>query len=94
MEELYASHNSISDLFDVSLAEHIQVLDLEGNNIGDVEQLKYLRRMPNLSDISFRGNPIVKDPQYYAKIKEFVPNLKVLDDEPIGDSLEAFIEEK
>ena len=33
LEELYMSHNSIDELFDVSMAEHLQVLDLEGNNI-------------------------------------------------------------
>ena len=70
------------------------MLDLEGNEISEVEQLKYLRRMPNLSDVNFRGNPVTKDPEYYTKIREFVPNLKFLDDEPVGDNLQAFIEEK
>ena len=53
MEELYISHNSIDDLFDVSLAEHLQVLDLEANNVSAVEQLKYLRRMEEEFQVIF-----------------------------------------
>jgi len=49
LEELYISHNSIDELFDVSLAEHLAVLDMESNNVCDVDMLKYLRRMPRLA---------------------------------------------
>ena len=65
LEELYAAHNDIEELFDVSLAEHLQVLDLEGNKVSSVDQLKYLRRMPRLADVSFKGNPVVKEFAYY-----------------------------
>lgn len=33
LEELYISYNDIDDLFDVGFLEHLQVLDMEGNNI-------------------------------------------------------------
>ena len=65
LEELYAAHNNIDELFDVSLAEHLQVLDFEGNNVSSVEQLKYLRRMPRLADVNFKGNPVAKEFAYY-----------------------------
>ena len=45
LEELYASFNRISDLFDISFCEHLSVLDFEGNNVKDVEQLHYLKRL-------------------------------------------------
>lgn len=37
LEELYISYNFIDDLFDVSLAEHLTVLDMEGNNVAATE---------------------------------------------------------
>jgi len=37
LEELYLSHNSIDDLFDFTFLEHLAVLDLEGNNVGQVD---------------------------------------------------------
>jgi len=41
------------------------VLDFEGNNVSSVEQLKYLRRMPRLADVNFKGNPVAKEFAYY-----------------------------
>lgn len=67
------------------------MLDLEGNNIKEVDQLKYLRRMPRLADVNFRGNPVAKELAYCQKIAEVVPKLQVLDDEPIGESFELFV---
>ena len=94
LEELYISYNAIEELFDVSWAEHLQILDFEGNNVKEVEQLKYLRRMHRLEDVNFRHNPVVKESEYYQKLAEVVPKLQVLDDEPIGDNLELFVAEK
>ena len=37
LEELYISHNAIEELYDVSFAEHLQVLDFEGNFVSSVE---------------------------------------------------------
>ena len=37
LEELYISYNCLDDLFDVSLAEHLTVLDMEGNNVAATE---------------------------------------------------------
>ena len=65
LEELYASHNSIDDLFDISLLNHLTVLDLEGNNVSSVEQLRYLRRMPYLTEVNFKDNPVTKEFAYY-----------------------------
>ena len=37
LEELYISYNCLDDLFDVSLAEHLTILDMEGNNVAATE---------------------------------------------------------
>ncbi len=49
----------------MSLSAHLQVLDMEGNNVEEVDQIKYLRRMHRLSDLNLKGNPIVKEFAYY-----------------------------
>lgn len=65
MEELYVAYNSLDDLFDISLCENLTILDLEGNCISAVDQIKYLRRMPRLADVNFRQNPVAKEFAYY-----------------------------
>ena len=50
--------------------------------------------MPRLVDVNFIGNPVAKEFAYYQKIADVVPNLQILDDEPIGDSFDLFVEEK
>ena len=64
LEELYASHNHLDELFDVSLAEHLTVLDLEANRVAALDQLKYLRRMPRLTELNFKGNPVAREFAY------------------------------
>ena len=50
--------------------------------------------MPRLVDINFKENPVAKEFAYYQKIADVVPNLQILDDEPIGDNFAQFVEEK
>lgn len=50
--------------------------------------------MHRLTDLNLKGNPIVKEFAYYQKIAEVVPKLVMLDDEPIGESFDMFVEEK
>jgi len=81
-------------MFDVSMAGHLQVLDMEGNNVSDADQLKYLRRMPRLAELNLKANPVANTFPYYQKIKEVLPKLQSLDDEQIGESFDLFVEEK
>ena len=50
--------------------------------------------MPRLADLNFIGNPVAKEPGYYEKIAVVVPKLQVLDDEPIGESFDQFVQIK
>ena len=83
LEELYVSFNDIDELFDVGFLDHLQVLDLEGNNVNSVEQLYYLKRCPQLQEVNFKSNPVQKEAAYYQRIKDNVQNLEVLDDEVV-----------
>lgn len=94
LEELYISYNDIVDLFDVSFVANLSILDFEGNNVNSIEQLKYLRRMHRLTDVNFKNNPVAKEFAYCQTIFEVVPQLQILDDEPIGESFQEFVEQK
>ena len=38
LQELYASYNSITQIFDLSYCEGIGIIDLEGNKISDFDE--------------------------------------------------------
>ena len=44
LEELYIGYNEIDELFDISFIEHLTVLDFEGNNLKNLDQLFQLRK--------------------------------------------------
>ena len=92
LEELYISHNEIDDIFDIGFLDHLSVLDLEGNNLSTLDQLYYLKRCKSLENVNLSDNPVTKDPLYYHRIQDCVPNLLVLDDQLIIGS--KFYEDK
>lgn len=106
LEELYISYNEIDELFDIGFIEHLTVLDLEGNNIKDFDQLYYLKRCRNLTHVNMKYNPVQtgnntigatgtsktdKNIEYFEKMQEFVPLIEDLDDEEVD---EDFFEKK
>ena len=68
LEELYMSYNEVSDLFDIGFLEHLQVIDLEGNNVKDLDQIYYLQRCPKLTEVNLKSNPVAKEISYYQRI--------------------------
>lgn len=61
-EELYIAYNNISDLSQLTWLDHLEVLDLEGNNIEDINQMQYLRLCCKLSHLTVEGNLICLKP--------------------------------
>ncbi|XP_053139498.1 leucine-rich repeat-containing protein 56 isoform X2 [Hemicordylus capensis] len=92
LKELYIAYNNIVELSQVSLLEHLEILDLEGNNIEDLTQIQYLGLCPKLAILTVEGNPIclkpsphsseVPDYNYRAEVKKLIPHLKCLDEIP------------
>jgi Leucine-rich repeat (LRR) protein len=37
LEELYIGYNEIEELFDIGFLEHLEVLDIEGNNVKGID---------------------------------------------------------
>uniref|UniRef100_A0A5F8GM34 Leucine rich repeat containing 56 n=1 Tax=Monodelphis domestica TaxID=13616 RepID=A0A5F8GM34_MONDO len=95
-QELYMSYNNISDLSQISLLEHLEVLDLEGNNIENMEQVRYLGLCKKLSMLTLEGNLICLRPEpdaaeapdynYRAEVKKLIPHLQFLDEVPANQT--------
>ncbi|XP_053837450.1 leucine-rich repeat-containing protein 56 isoform X3 [Vidua macroura] len=76
--------------------DHLEVLDLEGNNIEDINQVQYLRLCCKLSHLTVEGNLIclkpnaesAEDPDYNyrAEVKKLIPHLKYLDRIPASQT--------
>jgi hypothetical protein len=70
----------------------LSVLDLEGNNVKNLDQLYYLRRCQKLTDVSLKANPVTQEITYYSKLSENLPkSVQYLDGEALG---EGFFEKK
>lgn len=75
------------------MLDSLQILDLEGNNIDDTQQIHYLAMCSNLSSLTLEGNPVCvlptpdssesEDYDYRWTVKNTIPHLKILDEEPL-----------
>jgi len=96
LEELYLSFNEIEYLDEISFHENLQVLDLEANKVGDIEQVEALSTCLNLNCLTLSGCPIEAKEgfNYRRKVAASILNLKFLDDEEInGDDQQDYSEE-
>ncbi|XP_071809634.1 uncharacterized protein [Asterias amurensis] len=96
LQELYLAYNDISDLSPCSMLENLQLLDIEGNNIDDMSQVEFLSLCPKLNTLTLEGNPVCLAPSvgydkekeglfdYRATTSKAIPQLKILDDEPLS----------
>ncbi|XP_030773863.1 leucine-rich repeat-containing protein 56 isoform X1 [Rhinopithecus roxellana] len=94
LKELYASYNNISDLSPLCLLEQLEVLDLEGNSVEDLGQVRYLQLCPRLTTLTLEGNLVCLQPapgptnkvprgyNYRAEVRKLIPQLQVLDEVP------------
>ncbi|XP_048805357.1 leucine-rich repeat-containing protein 56 [Lagopus muta] len=96
LKELYIAYNKISDLCPLSFLDHLEVLDLEGNNIEDINQMQYLGLCCKLSSLTVQGNLICLKPNaesaeeldynYRAEVKKLIPHLEYLDGMPASQT--------
>uniref|UniRef100_A0ABI7W623 Leucine rich repeat containing 56 n=1 Tax=Felis catus TaxID=9685 RepID=A0ABI7W623_FELCA len=94
LKELYVSYNNISDLSPLCLLEQLEVLDLEGNSVEVLEQVRYLQLCPRLATLTLEGNLVCLRPgpspsnevppgyNYRAEVRKLIPQLRVLDEVP------------
>ncbi|XP_064020008.1 leucine-rich repeat-containing protein 56 isoform X2 [Pogoniulus pusillus] len=94
--KLYVAYNNISDLSQLPWLDHLEVLDLEGNHIEDINQMQYLGLCGKLRCLTVEGNLICLKPtaeaaeasgyNYRAAIQKLLPHLQCLDATPTSQS--------
>lgn len=68
-QELYVSYNNVSDLSPLCLLEQLEVLDLEGNDVEDLGQVRYLQLCPRLAVLTLEGNLVCLRPSPSGKVR-------------------------
>ena len=86
LRELYISFNNVSDLTPLAMHERIQVLDLEGNCVEELDQLAQLGTCMELTSLSLSENPIAKIKEYRRVVLKMVSHIEVLDDQPYSNN--------
>ncbi|XP_065659360.1 leucine-rich repeat-containing protein 9 isoform X2 [Hydra vulgaris] len=59
--------------------KRIKVIDLGNNKFTTIESIKLLGELPFLENLNLKGNPLCSSEDYYTKIKNLLPHLKLLD---------------
>jgi hypothetical protein len=81
LEELYVAFNDIDDVSFLIGMDKLKVLDLEGSQITDLGNLRFLTCCTDLRSLTLVGNPCIKNLESYVHtIAELVPNLVYLDE--------------
>ncbi|KAJ3282738.1 Leucine-rich repeat-containing protein 56, partial [Borealophlyctis nickersoniae] len=63
LRELYLAYNDVADLSSLGMLEHLEILDLEGNSVDDIEQIEHLVLCTALQQLTLDGNPLqLSDP--------------------------------
>ena len=83
LESATFSANYITSLRCFKGMYNLRELSLAKNNISDFNELSYLSTCRNLSKLWLKDNPISKAWDYRIQVIRFIPNLIILDDEPI-----------
>ncbi|EKX42543.1 hypothetical protein GUITHDRAFT_56578, partial [Guillardia theta CCMP2712] len=87
LQSLILSHNKIQKI-DVleKLFSNLKLLHtfaLSDNKIVDVNELRKFKSLPNLSNLSLRGNPVSEQPHTRSFVIYTVKHLDILDDREI-----------
>lgn len=61
-QEIYLAYNNVSELIQLKILEHLELLDLEGNNVSDLFQVWHLGFCEKLKTLSLEGNPVCTCP--------------------------------
>ena len=77
------SQNYISSLKCFEGMIYLRELSLARNSIKNLREVRYLSTCPNLQKLWLKDNPICKLWDYRIQVINILPNLKMLDDEPI-----------
>ncbi|KAL6760989.1 hypothetical protein V8C86DRAFT_991250 [Haematococcus lacustris] len=81
LRELYASFNDIANLQPLDGSLQLEVLDLEGNCVAELDMCLYLSGCTMLQSLVLTGNPVTSLPDYRQAVRAALPSLSILDDQ-------------
>ncbi|CAG9323311.1 unnamed protein product [Blepharisma stoltei] len=93
LEKLNLSFNKISSLYNLRQLygpqyPNFKQLDIRGNNISQLSELRYLAGCQSLEDVAFQSqngaNPVCKMPEYSYTVLQCVPKIKYLDQQMVN----------
>jgi len=94
LEELYISFNDVRDLSPLYTHDTLQVLDVEGNQIEDFDDVASLQTVISLRELTLNSNPVCKSETFSrAVVFEALPQLQVLDDILRGEEAPAQLQD-
>ncbi|CAB3246651.1 unnamed protein product [Arctia plantaginis] len=79
VEVLALSINKIRTLVDFAGCRRLRELYVRKNEIGDLSEIRHLRRLPDLTSLWLDENPCTQVPEYRMTVLRNLPNLEKLD---------------
>ncbi|OHT10604.1 hypothetical protein TRFO_20005 [Tritrichomonas foetus] len=76
--QLFLSHNSIKSLRNIEQFRFLSRLMMEYNNICYIEDLIYLKNLPNLIELRLEGNPVCRLPLWDIYVIDICKKLQLL----------------
>ena len=86
LENISLINNKITDLNVFKNLKNLKKLNLKDNEIMEFNQIEPLKNCKQLESLCLMENQITKEPNYVQKIKEFLPQLKKIDDIELNKS--------
>ncbi|XP_044945308.1 centrosomal protein of 72 kDa isoform X3 [Mustela putorius furo] len=87
LKSLDLSRNSLVSLEGVQYLTALESLNLYYNSISSLAEVLRLHSLPELADVDFRLNPVVKnEADYRLFVVHMLPKLRQLDDRPVRES--------
>jgi len=86
LREFYLPFNDVTDLSPLSGQENLEVLDVEGNAVGELDEVAVLAMCERLRELTLSGNPLCRGNGFSRRaILDLLPQLDMLDDLGINE---------
>jgi len=77
-----------------NLNPNLKIVDFGNNFIGELNDLQPLSSLNYLKNLNLKGNPVCNKPDYKEQIQKMLPQLKLLDGEPLLHRRKRYLKQK
>eukprot|EP00746_Dinoflagellata_sp_MGD_P074098 gnl/MRDRNA2_/MRDRNA2_29976_c0_seq1.p1 gnl/MRDRNA2_/MRDRNA2_29976_c0~~gnl/MRDRNA2_/MRDRNA2_29976_c0_seq1.p1 ORF type:complete len:598 (+),score=123.28 gnl/MRDRNA2_/MRDRNA2_29976_c0_seq1:96-1889(+) len=93
LKELYVAFNDVAETAPLHWHESLEVVDLEGNCLQDMDDLLEMSTCESLRELNISSNPVCKLEGFSrSSLSKAMPHLEVLDDIAVDDIISASTE--